>query len=622
MRLLLLLFTFLTVQLHAQALYMPRDIKKAYKNETRSMDGQPGKKYWQNYGRYTINITATPPSRTIKGSETVVYINNSPDTLRNPNIKLFMNIHKAGAARDGAASADYLTSGVHVDAVKADGKTVVWPDNPAVFTNRQLRLPKPLAPRDSVLLAFDWHYDVSVESGREGQLDSTSFFLAYFYPRVAVYDDYAGWDRMSFTDGKEFYSDFNDYDLTVNVPKNFVVWATGDLQNPQAVLQADYLAKYKESFTSDSLIHVATLTDMTAKKVTTQADMNAWHFTTTNIPDVALAFSDHYVWDASSVVVDKMTGRRASVQAAFIDTAADFHQMVGFGKHALDWFSNNWPNVPYPYSKTTIVQGTADMEYPMMVNDNTMANASFSRFVVEHEIAHTYFPFYMGTNETRYGFMDEGWATTLELLIGRDGFGVEKAEGLFKNFRVTRWINDPSQEEDMPIITPSNNWTGPGMGNNEYGKAALGYLAVKDILGDVLFKKALKEYMNRWHSKHPTPWDFFYSMNDASGKDLNWFWQNWFFSNGYIDLAIDKVEKERKGYAVNIKNIGGFFAPVDVKIDYADGSKETIHVTPEAWQKTPNATVLHIITKKSATSMTLDGGIFMDADVSNNGWKK
>jgi Peptidase family M1 domain len=606
MRLLILLVTLLTYQLTAQDLYMPRDIKQAYKNKTRSMDGKPGTQYWQNYGRYTINITATPPSRTVKGNETIVYVNNSPDTIRNPNIKLFLNIHKAGAPRDGGASADYLTNGMQIDAVKADGKAVVWANNPFVFTNRSLRLPKPLAPHDSVTLAFDWHYDVSLESNREGLLDSTTFFLAYFYPRVAVYDDYAGWDRMTFSDGKEFYSDFNDYNLTVNVPKNFVVWATGDLQNPQTVLQADYLAKYQESLTSDSLIHVATLADMTNKKVTAQKDMNAWVFTTTNIPDMALALSDHYVWDASSVIVDTLTKRRASVQAAFIDTAADFHQMVGFGKHALDWFSNNWPGIPYPYSKTTIVQGFADMEYPMMVNDNTMPDPAFAQFVAEHEIAHTYFPFYMGINETRYGFMDEGWATALELLIGRADFGVEKAENLFKRFRVTGWIRDPSQEEDMPIITPSNNLNGPGLGNNEYGKPALGYLAVKDLLGDALFKKALHTYMNRWQSKHPTPWDFFYSMNDGAGKDLNWFWNNWFFSNGYIDLAIDK----------------GFFAPVDLKVDYEDGSKETIHLTPEVWQKNPNAAVVSVPTKKTIVTMTLDGGIFMDADVSNNVWKK
>ena len=605
----------------AQQLYTPRNVQNAYKKETRSTDGKPGKNYWQNYGRYNINITATPPDRKIKGSETIMYINNSPDTLKSPVIKLFLNIHKAGAPRDGGASADYLNEGVIIDAVSANGQAIKWQDNPFVFTNRPLKLPKVLLPHDSVLLSFDWHYDISLESNREGRLDSTTYFLAYFYPRVAVFDDYAGWDKMPFTDGKEFYSDFNDYKLTVNTPKNYVVWATGDLQNPKDVLQADFLAKYQASLTSDSIIHVATQSDMDNKKVTTQNEMNSWVFTCTNVPDVALALSDHYVWDASSVVVDKTTQRRASVQAAFLDKALDFHRMVEFGRHSLDCFSNNLPGVPYPYSKTTIVQGFADMEYPMMVNDNTTPNIEFSRFVVEHEIAHTYFPFYMGTNETRYGFMDEGWATTLELFIGRADLGVEKAENLYKQFRVNGWIKDASQEEDIPIITPSNILNGAGLGNNEYGKASLGYLAVKDLLGDVLFKKCLHEYMNRWNGKHPTPWDFFYSFNDAAGKNLNWFWHNWFFTNGFIDLAVDKVAKEKKGYTINLKNIGGFVAPVDMMVEYVDGSKETLHQTPELWFANQKEAVIKIATKKVIKSIKLDGGIFMDADVSNNTWK-
>jgi hypothetical protein len=624
MRHLFLLLALITIgfqTLNAQELYIPRDIQQAYKKGTRSMDGKPGKNYWQNKGRYDIRITATPPSRTVRGSETIVYFNNSNDTLRNPIIKLFLNIHKNGAPRDGGASPDYLNAGMKIDSVSAAGLAVKMPDNPMVFTNRQLRLPKPLPPHDSMRFTFDWHYDISLESNREGLLDSTTFFLAYFYPRIAVLDDYAGWDRMPFTDGKEFYSDFNDYNLTVNVPKNYVVWATGDLQNPQTVLQGDFLKKYQESLTSDNVIHVATKQDNAAKKVTTQNDMNSWFFTCTNTPDVALAFSDHYVWDASSVVVDKKTKRRASVQAAFLDEAADFHQMVDFGKHALDWFSNNLPGVPYPYSKSSIIQGFADMEYPMMVNDNTTPDPVFSRFVAEHEIAHTYFPFYMGINETRYGFMDEGWATTLELFIGRADLGVEKAENLFKQFRVNGWINDPSQEGDIAIITPSNILNGAGLGNNEYGKAALGYLAVKDLLGDDLFKKCLHEYMNRWNGKHPTPWDFFFSFNDAAGKNMNWFWQNWFFTTGYIDFSVEKVVKAKKGYAINLKNIGGFVAPVDMMIEYADGSKETLHQTPALWQANQKEAIINVETKKVIKSVGLDGGIFMDADVKNNVFK-
>ncbi|MDE3253966.1 MAG: M1 family peptidase, partial [Bacteroidota bacterium] len=360
---------------------------------------------------------------------------------------------------------------------------------------------------------------------------------------------------------------------------------------------------------------------LAGKDVTRQSATNAWKWTADDISDVAVAISDHYVWDASSVIVDHATNRRASVQAAYNDTAKDFHYMVGFGRHALSWLSANWPGVPYPFPKTTIVQGYADMEYPMMVNDGTTPDTSFSKFVAEHEIAHTWFPFYMGINETRYGFMDEGWATTFEYLIGTADNGKEKATGLYKNFRINRWIHDNNAEEDLPIITPGNALSGPGLGNNEYGKASIGYLAMKDYLGDEEFRKCLHAFMDRWHGKHPIPWDFFNTFNDVSGKNLNWFWNAWYFSNGYIDLSIDQVEKKRKAYEITIKNIGGFPAPTDLTLHYTDGSTETKHLSPAIWEANLQEAKISIDTRKTLNLVTMDGGIYMDANMANNQWK-
>ena len=602
------------------SLYIPRDVKEAYKKGTRSMDGRPGKNYWQNKGIYTINITAMPPDRNIKGSEQIAYTNNSSDTLRNPVIKLFLNIHKPGAPRDRGAGKDYLTSGVHIDSYTINGEQMKWQENPFLFTWQPIRLPHPLAPHESVQLSFDWHYEISLQSGREGMIDSTTYFLAYFYPRVAVYDDYNGWDRMNFTDGKEFYSDFNDYTVTIIAPKNYIVWGTGTLQNPATLLQPSIAERFNSSLTSDQIIHVATKAELEAKGVTAQNAVNSWQFKATNIPDMAFGLSDHFVWDAGSVIVDDATQRRASVQAAYNDTAKDYQKMVEYGKHSLDWLSHNWPGVPYPYEKTTIFQGFAGMEYPMMANDETYQDPVFSRFVAEHEIAHTYMPFYMGINETRYGFMDEGWATTFEILIGREDLGVEKAEKFYRQFRVNGWINTPSQEQDLPIITPGDNLNGPGLGNNEYGKASLGYLAMKDMLGDQLFKKCLHEYMTRWNGKHPIPWDFFYTFNDASGKDLNWFWNNWFFGNNYIDLAITGVARKNNSYNVSIENVGGMAAPVNIELNYKDGTKESFHQDPSIWEKDQKRVTVKIAASKEIRSVKLDGGIFMDADTTNNSW--
>ncbi|MBF9141826.1 M1 family metallopeptidase [Hymenobacter properus] len=593
-------------------LYMPRDIKAAFAKGTRSPDGRPGPKYWQNRARYDITVQAAPPARDIRGRETITYYNNSPDTLRQVVLRIIQNIHKPGASRDGDASPDYLTSGVVIDTLLVAGQLKPMPAN--LGTAPGVRLPRPLAPHDSMKFAVAWHFPISVESGREGMIDPTTYFLAYFYPRIAVYDDYAGWDRLPFVDSKEFYNDFNDYTLRVKAPANYIVWATGTLQNPDQVLQKDAAKRLKQSMTSDKVIHVATAADLAKKNITAQQAMNTWVWTARDISDVTVGLSDHYVWDAASVIVDAKAKRRASMQAAYADSTVDFRESVKNGQFALGWFSNpnNWPGVAYPFPKMTAFQGFADMEYPMMVNDSPQKDPKFAQFVQDHEIAHTWFPFYMGINESRYAYMDEGWATTFERLINTAENGAETADKFYKMFRVSNWINNIATPQDLPIITPSNELKS-GYGNNAYGKPSLSYFALKDMLGDALFKKSLHEYMDRWHGKHPIPWDYFNSMSNASGQDLSWFFNNWFFTNNYIDLAVTA-----SGPTVTVQNIGGFAVPFDMQVEYADGSKATLHQSPAVWQA--NQKQATITVPKDVKSVRLDGGIFMDANEKDNAW--
>ena len=609
----------ITIALHAQELYTPRNVQQAYKKGTRSVDGKPGKNYWQNTANYNIAVSLAPPAKTVTGKETITYTNNSPDTIRNPIIKLILNIHTPGAARQGAASAAYLTKGIIIDKYTENGVEKKLREANG-NTSLRIGLSMPLFPKTAVTMTFDWHYDVSEESGREGMLDSTSFFLAYFYPRVSVFDDIHGWDRMTFTDAQEFYNDFNNYELSVTVPKNFLVWATGELQNTNEVLQPTFASKFISSQTSDKTINVVTQADLDTKNVTTQNETNTWKWKAANISDVAACISNRYVWDAASVVVDGKTGRRSSVQAAYLNTATNFKKSVEYSHHALDWFSNNWPGVAYPFPASTIVQGFADMEYPMMANDSHQDDATIQRFVAEHEIAHTWFPFYMGINEHRYGFMDEGWTTAFENLIGKVDLGEETADKFFKQFRVANWVMDDNDEHQLPVITPGNTVNGAALGDNQYGKPALAYLGLKDMLGDELFRKCLHGFMDRWHGKHPIPWDMFYSFNNISGKNLNWYWQNWFFSNGYPDIALQSVTPNANGYTIAINNVGGFAIPTNLQIEYTDGTIEKIHQTAAIWQISQQLANVTINTKKKIQYLNLDNGIFMDADGSNNSW--
>ncbi len=605
----------------AQQLYTPRNVQNAYKKETRSADGKPGKNYWQNTADYTIAVKMAPANRTITGTETIVYTNNSPEPLQNIIMKLILNIHAPGAARQSSASADYLTKGIIIDKYSENGTEKKLRD---ANGNTSLRVPltKPLASKASVTLSFDWHYEISKESGREGMLDSTTFFLAYFYPRISVYDDIHGWDRMVFTDAQEFYNDFNNYDLSITVPKNYLVWATGELQNINDVLQPSFISKFNASKTSDKTINIVNVADLNAKNITTQNETNTWKWKAQNISDMAACISDHYVWDAASVVVDNKTGRRSSVQAAYLDKSVNFKKSVEYSHHALDWLSNNWPGVPYPFPASTIVQGFADMEYPMMANDSHMPDATFQRFVAEHEIAHSWFPFYMGINEHRYGFMDEGWTTAFENQIGKADLGEVAGDEFFKQVRVSNWVMDPSDEHQIPIITPGNILSGTALGDNQYGKPALAYLGLKDMLGDDLFRKCLHGFMDRWHGKHPIPWDMFNSFTNLAGKDLTWYWQNWFFTNSYPDLALQTVTPAKNGYTIAIQNIGGFAVPTNLMVEYTDGSKEKIHQTAGIWEKDQKQTTVTISTNKKIQYLKLDNGIFMDADDSNNSWGK
>jgi len=609
----LIAFVFLAQTSFAQELYMPRNIKEAYAKGTRSMDGKPGKSYWQNHGKYTMEIAVDPKTRVVSGTETIVYENNSNETLKDLVIRFVNNLHKPSAPRSGNVSADFLSDGLTITSLKI-GDDLYKEDAKSWGTVGNVKLNKPILPHTKVTIAIDWNYPLSKESGREGQIDETTFFVAYSYPRVSVYDDYNQWDRLPHTDRQEFYNDFNDYTFSVKAPKNYVVYATGDFLNPDEVLQPEFSARLKKSYLTDEILHVANEQELKGGLVTKQNDWNIWKFEANNISDVCFGLSDHYLWDASSVLVDKKTNRRASVQAAYDIKGTDFVNSVKNNQYALDYFSNNWPGVPYPFSKMTAFQGFADMEYPMMCNDSQMGDPIFAQLVQDHEVAHTYFPFYMGINETRYAFMDEGWATTFEYLIGIAEHGKEAADKFYKEFRVKKYITDTSTEEDQPIISMSTQVSAAGYGNNSYGKASLSYLALKDMLGDDLFKKSLHAYMDNWNGKHPIPWDYFNSINTASGRNLNWFFNNWFFTNNYIDLAVKNVSKN----IIFVQNVGGFAIPFDVVVTYSDNTTETLHQTPAVWEANQKHIRIALKSKKQVKQVILDGGIFMDATPSDN----
>ncbi len=604
----------------AQTIYIPRDVKDAFQHETRSLNGSPGKNYWQNNASYIINIETTPPSRIIKGDEQIVYTNNSPDTLKSIVVRLFQNQHIASAPKDDGNDSSYYTSGITIKSFSINGIQKKWIDPQFNITVKEILLDKPLMPHASINFNFDWTYEISTNGDREGMIDSSTYFCAYFYPHIAVYDDFAGWNRIPFTGRQEFYNDFSDYTLNVSVPEKYIVWSTGMLQNANQLLEKKYIDRLDESTKTDSVIHIITKQDLREGNITKKNARNIWTWKADYIPDVAFGISDHYVWDGTSILVDSLRPR-VYVQAAYNDTAWDFHHVANVTRYTLDYLSNQSPGVPYPYPKMTVMQGYADEEYPMMVNDASYDTYREMQWTTNHEVIHTYFPFYMGTNETRAAFMDEGWATFYELQMQLAEMPRDTAIDIFTNFRLKGYTKNKSPEVAMPITSPSYMLTGRSYSYNSYSKPALAYLALKELLGDEMFKKGLQYYMKMWNGKHPLPNDFFNCVNTATGQNLDWFWNNWFYSNNYIDVGISSVKATDKKYYITLNNVGGFSVPIDLKVNYADGTNEIIHKSPAIWKLNSKKTSIQFIAKNKIKSLNLVEEIFLDSDTTNDSWK-
>lgn len=323
---------------HGQEVYTPRHIKQAYQKETRSLTGAPGANYWQNRGQYTIQITVDPKTKIVSGQQHIVYENNSPDALHDLVIHFANNVHKPTAARASDVNTDFLTSGLKLKSFKLNGQ-VYGIDSKEWTTANRVKLKQAIGARSTVTVDMEWEYPLSLSSDREGQIDPGTYYCAYAYPRIAVYDDYNGWDMLEHNGRQEFYHDFNDYQVEIRVPKNFVVWATGSFLNPEEVLQQDILQRFKKSLGTDQVIQVASLKEMQDQQVTKQQTWNSWKFKADHISDFCFALSNHYVWDASSV---QLKTKRVSVQAAYLNGTKDFEQYVGWERYCIDWFSKNF----------------------------------------------------------------------------------------------------------------------------------------------------------------------------------------------------------------------------------------------------------------------------------------
>ncbi len=622
MRYLVLLLIFLGwTQARDHSLYVPLNIQKAYANGTRSYDGQPGPSYWVNHAAYQIDVHFTPDTRTISGSETIEYFNESPDTLRKLVLRLYQNNRRFGAQRDWPVAKEDLHDGEQISLLKINDQTIPTENNNAVRragTNMIVRLDQPLPPRQSIQIAVNWQYVVShISNIRNGCYDSTSCFIGYWYPQVAVYDDIDGWDQYNYTGLQEFYNDFSDFDVRITVPNHFAVWATGLLQNPEQVFPEKILDRYRQAKTSDQINHIITEQDYREGPVIkTDRPTNTWHFKARQVPDFAFALSDHYLWDLTSLQVEK--DRRVLIGAAFKKESKDFFDVCRIARASIDYYSTTLPGVPFPFPALTVFNGRGGMEYPMMVNDGSAQRRASTVHVTSHEIAHSYFPFYMGINERKYAWMDEGWATMLPFELQHRL--AEEYDPIART--VHRYEAVAGSEFDLPMFVPTivygSNAFRPSYRNEAYNRSGMAYYLLQRLMGKEKFRQALQEYVRRWHGRHPIPYDFFFTFDQVYGQNLSWFWKPWFFDFGFPDLAIKDVMMNQDGATILIEKIGRLPVPVELNVTFADSTTKQISRGIEVWRSGVSGISLNLPGHKKILSVQLGSDHIPDANKENN----
>jgi hypothetical protein len=600
------------------SLPVPLNIQKAIEKGTRTMEGKPGPAYWQNSSDYVIKAEFEPAARKITGQELITYTNNSPDSLNQIVIRLYQDLFRNGNMRDFEINPEDVNNGVDIQKIFINNsKLENMPKRSG--TNLVIPLEVSIAPKSKIELKINWSLILSKYSNiRMGTYDSTSFFVGYWFPQVAVYDDIDGWDMVNYTGSTEMYNDFNNFNVELTVPKGFIVWSTGVLQNPDDVYSPETNDKYKKAYNTSNVVNIINENDYKKGLVTKNSHKLHYKIIAANVPDFAFATSDHYLWDGLSTIVDKKSLRKTFVSAAYNKKSKDFYNVAVIARNSIESFSTHIPGVPFPYPKLTVFNGGGGMEYPMIVNDGSDTVLQGTVHVTSHEISHTYFPFFMGINERKYAWMDEGWATMLPF-----DFQSSEAPGYDPRARNSSSFSElAGKESDIPPIVLSYELRNPSYRTASYRRPGAAYDFLRGMLGDELFKSCLIGFMNKWNGKHPLPYDFFFDFNKTSGQNLDWFFKPWFFELKYPDLSLELINANETNAKVKVVNKGGLPLPVQINLYYLDGQKEKVYdASAKIWEKGNSYIDLNLELKKKISKIELGSPQIPDVNLNDNSVK-
>ncbi len=612
---------------------LPTSFAMAVERGTRTIDGRPGPNYWQQYARYDLTARIDTATRRLDGEGRIVYLNRSPDTLRQLFLELPLNVHAEGVVRNEPAE---VTGGVSLHYVAVDGQEAFQPADAPAGTPRYavngtrliIFLQRDLAPGDSVQLDFRWSFTIPKRGagGRMGY-DKNLFFLAYWYPHMAVYDDVTGWFTDSFLSRAEFYFGYGDYRITIDAPAGWLVMATGALENPEEVLAPEVLARMRRAYASDTPIRIAEPDTDPVTQPGTDGRLQ-WRFRATNVRDVAFSLVHRGFWEGARTPVGDRDGDGqtdyAQINTFWRPTAPRWANVTRYQQHAINYLSR-LTGLPYPWPHMTAVEGGGiiggGMEFPMMtlIGDYNAAGDSALYYVTAHELAHMWIPMIVGPNERRYSWMDEGSTTFAENHARTDFFpGTQPRLGEQESYLMLARMG----AEGEIMRWSDYHYSSFAFGIASYSKPATLLEALRGLLGEDVFWRAYRTFIREWAFKHPYPYDLFNTFERVSGRDLDWFWRAWYFETWTLDQAVASVEPVEGGVRITVKDHGLAPMPVYLTLTLADGSQVRDTIDVDVWLEGRRRVTVTVPTDAAVTQVEIDPDRwFPDIDRTNNIWR-
>jgi peptidase M1-like protein len=606
--------------------------ERAVANGTRLRSGAPGPRYWQQWADYRLEAELNPISKRLTGKSAIRYHNRSPDTLRTVYVQLLHNIFAPGSRHN--TDIPWAVEGYELSKVAAQGAALLAGAGEGAGyevdgTVMQIRLPKPLVPGGSADLEFAYRIRIPPDGAPRGGQDGEVYYVSYWYPQMAVYDDVNGWQTDQYYGNAEFYMGYGNYDVALTVPAGWLVASTGTLTNAAEVLSSQTRARVDSAMSAKEVVHVVTEADRGAGKATAAgADGKlTWRFRAKNVRDVAWGASANYLWDATNAAVGDADGN-GSADTTRVDTfwrpemrTSHWDQAARYGRHSVEFLSKYlWP---YPYPHMTAVDGPTScggMEYPMMTCIGGQWDTLNMYEVVVHEIAHMWFPMQVGSDEKRFAWMDEGFAQFSQSQAMPDFFKGYDDEAENRE----PYLNLAIAGGEVELMHHGDRYPNyTAYGTAAYYKTASVLVALRGILGKETFEKALKEYGRRWEYKHPTPYDFFNTVDDVSGRDLSWFWRTWFFETWKLDQAIDTVVAVGDSLEVVVANRGRAPMPVHLVVTRSQGEPQTVEIPVSVWFTGVKRTIVRIPVEPAIKTIEIDPKRqFPDIDRGNGIWPR